>query len=237
MEDLKLSVQSGDTGLTGNLYCGLHEFWEMAFLLHFLGSDKCFVDVGANLGAYTLLASGAVQARTFSIEPVPSTFERLRQNVALNALEDRVALLNVGVSGRDGQLRFSDGEDSSVNRVVDKSQSGIDLPVRTLDQLLQGESPSLVKVDVEGHELPLLDGAVQLLTRCPAWLIETLEHRAEIMEVFLESGFTPYAYDPFNRALVDASAGQQNTLFVRDRSAVESICKEAQLRSIHGVRF
>src|SRR6188768_213885 len=49
-------VQRGETGLTGNLYCGLHEFSDMAFVLHAVGAGDLFVDVGANVGSYTLLA-------------------------------------------------------------------------------------------------------------------------------------------------------------------------------------
>src|SRR5712672_1629721 len=51
----KFLVRSGDTGLTGNIYAGLHEFPDMGFLLHFLREDDLFVDVGANAGSYTIL--------------------------------------------------------------------------------------------------------------------------------------------------------------------------------------
>jgi hypothetical protein len=52
----KLAVRRGMTGATGNIYCGLHEFAEMGFLLHLLRPGDVFVDVGANVGSYTVLA-------------------------------------------------------------------------------------------------------------------------------------------------------------------------------------
>jgi hypothetical protein len=55
---------SGMTGATGNLYVGLHEFEEMAFLLHFLRPGDLFADVGANVGSYTILAAVAVERGT-----------------------------------------------------------------------------------------------------------------------------------------------------------------------------
>jgi hypothetical protein len=58
--------------LTGNLYAGLHEFSEMGFLLHLLRQNDLFVDVGANLGSYTVLASAVCQARNIAFEPVPA---------------------------------------------------------------------------------------------------------------------------------------------------------------------
>lgn len=53
-----LAVSSGMTGATGNIYTGLHEFEDMAFLLHFLRSGDTFVDVGANVGSFSILVRG-----------------------------------------------------------------------------------------------------------------------------------------------------------------------------------
>ena len=46
------------TGATGNIYCGLYEFLDMAFLLHFLRNGDLFGDIGSNIGSYTVLATG-----------------------------------------------------------------------------------------------------------------------------------------------------------------------------------
>src|SRR5262245_35956083 len=66
---VRLAVRRGMTGATGNLYAGLHEFVDMAFTLHFLRPSDLFLDVGANIGSYTLLASGVCRARTIAFEP------------------------------------------------------------------------------------------------------------------------------------------------------------------------
>ena len=54
----KLIIERGMVGATGNLYCGLHEIEDMEFVLHFLRSDDIFLDIGANVGTYTVLAAG-----------------------------------------------------------------------------------------------------------------------------------------------------------------------------------
>ncbi|HEX9953226.1 MAG TPA: hypothetical protein VGB53_15755, partial [Rubricoccaceae bacterium] len=69
--DSQLWVAPGMTGATGNLYAGLHEFEDMAFVLHALRPTDLFVDVGANVGSYTVLAGAAIGARCESFEPVP----------------------------------------------------------------------------------------------------------------------------------------------------------------------
>src|SRR5690606_35151161 len=55
-EHSKIIMWKGLTGATGNLYCGLMEYDDMAFLLHFLRSTDLFIDIGANVGSYTILA-------------------------------------------------------------------------------------------------------------------------------------------------------------------------------------
>ena len=79
-----LIIKKGMTGATGNYYCGLHDFEDMVFLMHFLRKEDLFIDVGANIGSYTILSSGHVGANTISVEPVPSTFKNLMNNIAIN---------------------------------------------------------------------------------------------------------------------------------------------------------
>ena len=55
-------------GATGNIYCGLHDFEEMSFLMHFLRAGDVFADVGVNVGAYSMLAA-SVGARAIAFEP------------------------------------------------------------------------------------------------------------------------------------------------------------------------
>ena len=58
IENTKFWARKKLTGITGNIYTGLHEFEDMAFLIHLLRNEDVFFDVGANVGSYTILASG-----------------------------------------------------------------------------------------------------------------------------------------------------------------------------------
>lgn len=113
----KLIIEKGMTGATGNLYCGLHEYKEMLFLLHFLRQEDLFVDIGANIGSFTILASAEVGAKTYSIEPMPKTFKQLENNVVLNNISSKVSLHNIGLASHKGMLYFSNDKDSSMNHV------------------------------------------------------------------------------------------------------------------------
>ncbi|MBL0358825.1 MAG: hypothetical protein IPP72_19040 [Chitinophagaceae bacterium] len=90
----KLLVAKGMKGATGNIYVGLHECEDMAFLIHYLRPDDHFFDVGANIGSYTILASGVAGCRSVTFEPIPSTFQTLSSNIFLNGLQQKVTALN-----------------------------------------------------------------------------------------------------------------------------------------------
>ena len=117
VNDTRLLVSSGMTGATGNIYCGLHEFVDMGFLLHLLRPGDMFYDIGANVGSYTILASAAIGAQSVSLEPVPQTFHFLQDNIRLNGVSERVTALNAGVGHVNGVLRFTSDLDT-VNHVL-----------------------------------------------------------------------------------------------------------------------
>lgn len=124
--------------------------------------ESTFIDVGANIGSYTLIASQVASARVVSIEPHPTTFALLENNVRVNDRRN-VICLNLALSDCDGDLHFTDGPESSVNRVVQPGETtGAELHVscRRLDALCRELEvvPDFVKIDVEGHECAVLKG-------------------------------------------------------------------------------
>lgn len=243
IEGTSLVVERGMTGATMNVYGGLHEFEEMAFLLHFLRGDDGFVDIGANVGTYTILAAGVVGAQSVAVEPVPNTFSRLQRNVRVNDLGDRVRAHQVGVGKIDGgELKFIADQDTT-NRVAEDGYAGrtVQVPIRSLDSLLAGFESVLWKVDVEGFEEEVLAGAGTVLD-APALLAVQLEAGSQrIWEIMEQHGFECVRYNPFDRRLVGAEAGtvrrNHNWLWVRDRAAVEARCQSARKFTVHSVTF
>ena len=110
-------ARRGMTGFTGNIYAGLHEAVDMLFLLHFLRPGDVLFDIGANVGSYTVLASGARGARTMAFEPDPSTAAELWRNVELNGLTQLVDLHTVALGASEAEVRFTVGRDT-VNHVA-----------------------------------------------------------------------------------------------------------------------
>ena len=158
----KLIAYTGETGATGNIYLGLHEFPDMGFLLHTLRDKDFFIDIGANIGSYTVLASSAIGAKTVCFEPVPSTYKRLMDNIKINNIENKVESLNLALGNSTGEMYFS-SDQNCMNHIIahnENNSNKITVNVSTLDKELKRD-PFLIKIDVEGYELPVLEGGTK----------------------------------------------------------------------------
>jgi len=236
----KLVVEQGMTGATGNIYTGLHEFVDMAFCLHLLRVGDLFVDVGANIGSYTVLASKVVGAYSLSLEPVPTTFERLTRNININALNDLVKTRCCAVGKYSGSLRFSSDCDT-MNHVVDDKYIGvsIEVPVEALDTILETLKPTLIKIDVEGYEPEVIHGAISTLM-CDSLLAILLETVNPEIEIALKnSGFKCANYDPFTRNLLLSNSNHlsSNYLWIKNHTEVLARCKSAIKYQALGIDF
>jgi FkbM family methyltransferase len=209
----KIIARRGETGITGSIYCGLQEFEEMSYVLHTIAPNDLFVDVGANIGAYTILACAVKGARGYCFEPVPGTYARLRANLRLNDLDERVTSLNMGVSDEEGVLHFTNDQDT-VNHVATQNEKNnknvVSVAVKTLDTVLRDEAPSIIKIDVEGFETPVLQGASKTLAQpsLHSIIIELngsgarygFDERA-LAKLLEAAGFRAYRYHPMERRL------------------------------------
>lgn len=222
------------SGATGNIYCGLLEFEDMAFVLHLLRPGDMMGDVGANVGAYTVLAAKNAGANVISIEPVPSTFQHLKNNIELNKISDLANVMNCGAAAENGELKFTKELDA-VNHVAvsveEKSSDNIvKVMVRTLDDIFQNDVPLLLKIDVEGFEHEVIKGATNLLKSdsLKAIIIELNGsgmrygfNDVDIHNELMNHGFAPYTYEPFYRKLIQLEKpGNLNTLYLKDIDSI-----------------
>jgi FkbM family methyltransferase len=209
------------------------------------------VDIGANVGAYTILAAKNAGANVISFEPIPTTFEKLQRNVEANQVEGKVDLRRYGLSDKAGTLRFTMTMDA-INHVlrddeVAKSVDTVEVPVETLDGLLKGQQPTMIKIDVEGFEWPVLNGASSILASpsLKALIIELNGcgqqygyDENKIHELLLSHGFAPYSYKPFSRQLNAEPGyyGHNNTIYIKDVEWASNRVKAARKYNILNVK-
>ena len=144
---------------------------ELAYLEKLLSPGKVFIDVGANYGVYTLVASRLVGAagKVIALEPTAQSFTVLRQNIALNHFTNVLAF-QVALKDTPGKAWLYHGWDPVGNSLgMDPlcGEEGEEVQTESLDNLLEEngvDRVDVIKVDVEGAEELVLRGATKTLT-------------------------------------------------------------------------
>jgi len=210
-----------DSILSKLIYEG-YEKSEQEFTSLVLKKGDYFVDIGANIGLFSLIAANIVgdTGKVFSFEPTPLIFNRLKKNVNLNRLYN-IQCKNIGLSNDSGLLKLNisnngyDAWNSFALLESEKLQSQIDVLVSTLDKELDGVDLSkvkLVKIDAEGWEKFIIQGAVNLFTNySPIVIVEFTETNTfaagymvqEIYDQMISFGFRWFSFE--SNKLVPAS--------------------------------
>jgi FkbM family methyltransferase len=153
---------------------GWHQATELPILATSLSHGEVVLDIGANVGLWSLILSKAVGAngKVFAFEPTQITYNTLTENVALNSLTN-VVTLPYALSNHNGQVRLYHDVDASRNsfgetRLTNVASAYEEVSTRTLDSLiaeLHLEALDFVKIDVEGAEPLVFEGARNTLAR------------------------------------------------------------------------
>ncbi len=149
-----------------------------------------FVDIGANVGNHSLYAALFLQpAAVIPCEPNPLAFNLLRANVHLNGLEDVFDLshLGLGVASATGSGYAMQERARNLGGAKMLAGAG-EIDVRAGDELLQGVAPSMIKVDVEGMEMDVLDGLEQTVTtHQPTMMVEVDDENEDAFTTWVEA--------------------------------------------------
>ena len=142
------------------IYCRGRPDWdETRFLMHFLRPGDGFVDVGAHIGTYSLLAASYVGPTGWVVafEPSMEGAKRFRFNLRLNDFP-WVTLHEAAVGQFSGTVRFTSGLDAMNQIATRENMAGIEVPQVALDGILKGRRPAAAKLDIEGAEPLALAG-------------------------------------------------------------------------------
>lgn len=138
------------------------DYWEWRSWAEILRPGDLFVDVGANVGIYSILAA-EMGCRVLAFEPDPANLVALRRNVALNGMENSITVIPKAVSSHVGSIGFLLGHDALARITMQGDGDAVPVPCTTLDAEVDEPIRGL-KIDVEGAELDVLRGSTRLLT-------------------------------------------------------------------------
>jgi FkbM family methyltransferase len=155
-----------------------YEPWDLRELSGRVSDDSVVLDIGANFGYYSLCLGSQIQGagHVFAFEPCEATFSRLRTNIALNHLQGKIEALPYGLSDKPGKAFLDETAGNSGAATLSDRANGVSVTLDTLDNFCvkQGlRRVDLVKIDVEGSEFQVIQGARKTLAQYrPVLMIE-----------------------------------------------------------------
>jgi FkbM family methyltransferase len=227
IDGLKFYAQKGDAGIVGNIYFKLFDYEDSMFLIHNLKSKDLFIDVGANVGHYSLLAAGICKAEVVAFEPIPATFIKLQKNLKLNNLSQKIKIFNIGIGEENATLNFTKTKNVMNSVALEYEKDVVSVKVKKLDDILVEKIPSFLKIDVEGYEYFVLKGASNILkSKELKYIIIELNFSTlkfghtneEIFDFLLSHEFVPISYDVDNRKITPLkifNSEKFNTIFIK----------------------
>lgn len=190
-------------------WTGFHELHELLFLNNFLKPGMVVADAGANMGMFTVFAARRINhGKVIAFEPVPSVFQRLQANIQINDFNNVVAL-QTGLSDKHGKMPIYEieGDNEGLSTLYPgalKKSNVTEVEVKPLDEILSAQEVQhldLIKMDIEGGELPALKGAAETIRKFrPVVLIEinTKSYHAagykpaDVYDFFKVENYLPY---------------------------------------------
>jgi FkbM family methyltransferase len=208
------SLDSSSTILAA--YARVPDYVEWSVWRRFLNPEDLFVDVGSNVGLYSVLAHER-EAEIIAVEPHPDNVARLHRNLELNGAVAEVHEL--ALSDTVGTIRFSSDLDSE-NRMDD--QGSLEVQVDTFDRLIGDRVVAGVKIDVEGAERQVLAGARRALSEGRIGLLQIEwnhtarenfgESREPVAELLASHGYALFRPGPAG-ALRPSSGAEGSDMF------------------------
>jgi FkbM family methyltransferase len=200
-ERSRLWVDPHRTAASMVLYANPPDRPEMLVWRRALRDGGLFVDVGANVGTYTIWAAES-GAEVIALEPAADTFRLLEENIALNGY--RVTAMRAAAGDHCGSARFTAGLDAG-NSLAPDGPVVTDLV--TVDSLIGDRRVTGMKVDVEGFEIDVLRGAARALA----------DHRIGLIQIEWNQAST-FAVGTDRRPIAELLAGHGYRLFRPDET-------------------
>ncbi|GAB4175234.1 MAG: hypothetical protein Fur0032_15030 [Terrimicrobiaceae bacterium] len=168
-----LALNRNDPVVSAALTLGVYEVHEIQFFRRYFRAGMTFVDVGANLGLYTALVIRQQAAHILCVEPHPEAYDYLLATIRLNSGHSTVVTRQVAASSVAGEVElFSNPDNKGDNRIYPDPllRSRVKVPTARLDELCLSahiDRIDFLKVDVQGTEGKVLEGAGEILKKSP----------------------------------------------------------------------
>ena len=202
---LKINIQGDKYIFNPTALCSL--YWydpasrteDYDFITGFLKENDIYLDVGANMGVTVIPGARSVgnKGKVIAFEPHPKICSYLKENVALNNLNN-VEIHNCAVGNQNGSIYFTNKFTDDMNQVSTSSENNIKVPIVLLDDVIKElDNIALMKLDVEGYEKFVIEGAMQTLKKVNCIYFEVSDNNfkdfgyssSDIFKLLEQAGF------------------------------------------------
>ena len=223
-----LIISKGE-GSQAHYFTHLEDYEEMAFLLHFLRVNDQFIDVGANIGAYSILAASQIGCKTIAFEPSEKNYSILQANLHLNNLQEFIEIHNLALGEKNETKTI--GTKGALTYITNNQNLDLQkIEIQRLDDF--AEYAQIIKIDVEGFEEFVLKGAEQVLNHpdTHAVILELAGYNrynssdAIIHKLMINNHFFPVQYFPEIREIKKLESfriDQFNTIYIKNMKLVK----------------
>jgi len=170
-------------------WLGIYELELQACIARELKSGNIFFDIGANAGFFSLIGARKVgeKGKVIAFEPLAENVETIMVQSKLNDFSNRIIVEQVALSDQEGSAKFLLHSNNSMGKLIDEGEAGsqaIMVPISTLDRMAEKYGiPDFVKIDVEGNESRVLEGAKHVLKAGKTVFLIELHNQEQVQEV------------------------------------------------------
>jgi len=154
----------------------------------YIKKNAVILDIGANIGNHSIYwATRSNAKKIYSFEPVGNFFKILKKNVEINKLNNKVKIFNIGLSDQKINGSISHYDPTNIGETSIKQDLNGSLVLDKLDNIkIEENAIDFIKIDVEGHELQVLQGSREtLLKHKPTIFIETFPDKKQKVHEYL----------------------------------------------------
>ena len=232
-----------------NYYLGMAEYKDMIFLIHCLKKDDIFIDCGANLGLYTILASKVIGSDTIAFEPHPETVKKFVSLLNINNITSKVKIIPKAIGDKIDKANFSNRKDALRRKIIQEKDyekdNVIQVEMTTLDYELKDiRKDFIIKMDLEGFEYNALKGATAILQNknLKAIIVENNQptEKSSINQLLSKFNLFPIEYFPQKREIninKDNLEHKLNLIFIRDLEKIQSDCISSERFKVHPINI
>ena len=194
IKNTKFYLPNYPTDCISQCIVGGKDYWDKSALNiidKYLEDNSTILDIGANVGSHSLYWAIERNAKkVYSFEPYTPTYEILDTNIKLNNLEKTIFPSNKGLSNELCNANVKSFMESNIGGTTFEKNADGEFEFVSLDSLNIAEKIDLIKIDVEGHEMEVLEGAIKtIFNNKPIIVIETFNKKEQVVQFLNSLGF------------------------------------------------